>query len=117
MSKHFFRCEESSGFVELSIDSENNIWLTRYYIEPDTDSDSDNGDKHIDFVKTLKNAFDKLILDYDCTYHVQYVEKQEWLSHLKEDDRWDIVRDEDDVVLIKCCANDAAACIIENFLS
>lgn len=106
---YFYESKESENIIRLIKDKENIVWIDNYYI------DKSKYEYIIEFCKMLTNAFNE-IKEKGGEFHSQYVDKIEWETHLKNDDRWDLIEIKDDIVHIQCDINEAAECVIEAFL-
>lgn len=107
--EYFYESKTSENIVKLIIDKESNVWIEKYYIDHSTKETIE------EFCKMLNNAFDEAKKN-GAEFHSQYVEKIEWETNFKNDDRWDLVESKDDICHIQCDIDDAVECILESFL-
>lgn len=90
-----------SNYLELSIDNKI-VLIERYSVDNDAIQE---------FGQILLTAFN-VIKNRGGEVHGQYVTKDEWEQNLKQDDRWEIIEENNDVIYIGCDINDAPECII-----
>jgi hypothetical protein len=110
MPKYFFESDKSDNFLELVHDDKNNVWIEKHYV------DGNSYESILEFCKMVADAFESMI-EKGAEHYNQYTNKIEWENNLNKDDRWDLIQQFDNnVVLIQCDINDAAGCIIESFM-
>jgi len=96
----------------MYLDSDKTVWIEKHHIDPDKNFYNFN-----EFCKMIYNGFEEL-KKRGALSHKQYVSKTEYqeCEFLSGDDRWELVNDDENVVLIECDIDDAAKCIIEAFV-
>jgi hypothetical protein len=108
--KYFFESKNSDNYLELFKDNNNSVWVDKMHI------DSSKYDFILEFCTMINNAFQSA-KDKGAINHHQYVSIDDWDEYLKNDDRWDIVKEcENNIYLIMCDIDDAPKCIIDAFL-
>jgi hypothetical protein len=107
-----FEGKNNNNYIELYIDDDNIVWIERYYI----DKSSDECIK--EFCKKLCEKFDETKTKKNALFHRQYILKEEFhqFDFLQNDERWEVVGDDNDCLLIECDIDDAPKCIIEAFI-
>lgn len=105
--KQLYSDNVSDSFIEMYVDDNDYAWIISNYIDPE------NGKM---YVLLLKEAITNTINKYKAKKYRQYVQKSDWESFIKYVDGWNIINMENDILLIECDINSAAACIIESML-
>lgn len=110
MENYFFESKKSDNFIELYKDTEGTIWIEKYHI------DRSEYEFILEFCKIIDNAFET-IKSRGGKVHSQYVSREDWNDLLKNDDRWELIKEcDDEINFISCDINDAPKCIIDAFL-
>jgi hypothetical protein len=110
MEKYFFESKKSDSFIELKKDIYETIWIDKYYI------DESAYEYILEFCEIINNAFETT-KNRGGKFHSQFISRDDWNNFLKNDDRWELVKEcENEINLISCDIDDAAKCIIDAFL-
>jgi hypothetical protein len=111
MDKITFENDKDNNIVIFNLDNnENTVWIEKYYV------DESSLDTISDFCKMLQEGFNKCI-EKGYETHTQIILRSEFVNNpfIINNDRWEVIHEDDDYITIECDIHDATVCIIESF--
>jgi hypothetical protein len=107
-----FEGKNNNNYIKLCIDNDHIVWIERYYI------DKSNDENIKEFCEKLCEIFNEMKIKKNASFHRQHILREEYLQldFLQNDERWDVVNEDNEYMLIECSIDDAPKCIIEAFI-
>jgi hypothetical protein len=114
--KYSFSSKKSENYIILYMDEMASIWVEAYYVDQAGDSENLIHESLDDFHKLVDVAFAAAKKD-GGEMHYQCVQMNEWKEFLSDDERWEVIKinDNEQLVYIACDINDAPNCILDAF--
>lgn len=112
MNTYIFKGKDNKNYIKLYVDNNNVVWIDQYYID-------DSNEEYIkEFCIKICEGFNEMKTKKNALTHRQYISKIEFNKYefLQNDDRWELVDDVEEYLLMECDINDAPKCIIEAFV-
>lgn len=104
--EYFLESKKTDNFVRVKSVNQNTVEIVNYYID---------NDDAIEFCELIKCALNQAEKD-GYEYFIQCVDKFEWNENLKNNDMWEIIKEEEDFLTISCSISDAPQCILIAFI-